>query len=150
MGRELLILLASSAMAVLLAFVLSSEIGECDGAVVVNLGSDITTQETRPSTFTPWVSYTGGSSTLDYVWDLGDASASYQERPSPHLHEAWKLHSHAHRDRRRRHHCTDSMCVEVLNVSPSPTRARPGRCTRARQSSSTHPTAGTRPRTCRC
>lgn len=118
MGRELLILLASSAMAVLLAFVLSSEIGECDGTVLVNLGDDIITQEDTSVKLTPWVSYTGGSSTLNYLWDFDDASTSTQDSPS-------------HTYTKRGNYTvtltvtdgdgttgTDSMCVEVLNVRP--------------------------------
>ena len=82
LDRELVLVVAASAIAVLLAVVISSETGVSDGSVMVNLGDDITTQEDTSVTFTPWVSYTGSSSTLDYLWDLGDGSASSQERPS--------------------------------------------------------------------
>jgi len=91
---------------------------EADGTVLVNLGDDIITQEDTSVTFTPWVSYTGGSSTLSYLWDFDDASTSTQESPS-------------HTYTKRGNYTvtltvtdgdgttgTDSMCVEVLNVRP--------------------------------
>jgi len=53
-----------------------------DGTLLVDLGDDLELQEDAAHTFTPWVSYTGGSSSLSYSWDFGDGSVSNQERPS--------------------------------------------------------------------
>jgi len=53
-----------------------------DGTLLVDIGDDLELQEDSAHTFTPLVSYTGGSSSLTYTWDFGDGTVSYQERPS--------------------------------------------------------------------
>jgi len=53
-----------------------------DGTLLVDIGDDLQLQEDSAHTFTPWVSYSGGSSALTYTWDFGDGSVSHQERPS--------------------------------------------------------------------
>jgi PKD repeat protein len=74
--------LALAAILLALALHLLASDASADGTLLVDIGDDLELQEDSAHTFTPWVSYTGGSSSLSYTWDFGDGGVSHQERPS--------------------------------------------------------------------
>jgi PKD repeat protein len=89
-----------------------------DGTVLVNLGEDIITQEDRPVTFTPWVSYTGSSPSLSYTWDFGDGTTSTVERPTHTYSMAGNYTVSLGVSDPDGTQDSDSMYVVVLNVRP--------------------------------
>ena len=80
LGRTLAVLGLPLVLALSLHLLMGT--ASADGTLLVDIGDDLELQEDSAHTFTPWVSYTGGSSSLSYTWDFGDGTVSYQERPS--------------------------------------------------------------------